>query len=113
MEFLLYQALNSLICISSAKEISAWAMTHLGKYGYYCFHFNKEIEAQRIKRFTQSLKAGECQRQVLEQVIGRMWPLADPQAGQEQLEAPLPISCPWNVGSAFFPTLEAESKIQS
>ena len=37
MEYLLYQALNSLICISSAKQISAQAMTQLGKYGY-CFY---------------------------------------------------------------------------
>ena len=54
MEYLLYQALNSLIRISSAKQISAQAMTQLGKYRYCFFHFNKEIEAQRIKRFTQS-----------------------------------------------------------
>lgn len=72
MEYLLYQALNSLICISSAKQISAQAVTQLGKYGCCFFHCNKEIEAQRIKRFTESLKASECQRQELEEVIGRM-----------------------------------------
>ena len=60
MEYLLYQALNSLICISSAKQVSAQAVTQLVKYGCCFFHCNKEIEAS------------ECQRQELEEVIGRM-----------------------------------------
>lgn len=56
MEYLLYQALNSLICISSAKQISAQAVTQLGNLWIVVFHCNQEIEAQRIKRFTESLK---------------------------------------------------------
>ena len=47
MEYLLYQALNSLICISSAKQVSAQAVTQLVKYGCCFFHCNKEIEAQQ------------------------------------------------------------------
>ena len=35
MEFLLCQALNSLICISSAKQISAQTMIQLDRYGYF------------------------------------------------------------------------------